>query len=83
MQTACHWIVLSLLLAVIGARSVVGISNEESIPEFFDESLNVYCLIIGFAIILLSIIIAFIIFRVKSREAAFEGSLFQNLDDDE
>ena len=42
-----------------------------------------YCLIIGFGIILLSVIVAIVIFRVKSRAGAFENSLFQNLEDED
>lgn len=53
----------------------------ETIPEFFDDDLNIYALIAGFGIILVCGLIGFLIFKLKSRSAAFENSLFQNLEE--
>lgn len=76
-------LLLSLLFSLLAAHNKVMPKSDQTIPEFFDDDQNVYCLIVGFAIILLSVIIAIIIFRVKSRSAAFEGSLFQNLEEED
>jgi len=65
------------------ASASSGVAGHEEIPEFFDEDQNIYCLIIGMGIIGLCIIIAVVLYRVKSKSAAFEGSLFQNLEDEE
>lgn len=59
------------LLPLITARTAIAAHDEDVIPEFFDDNQNVYCLIVGFAIILLSVIVAIVIFRVKSRAGAF------------
>lgn len=80
MTALTQYIAISLLIYAICARTAVLPGSDEVIPEFFDDDQNVYCLIIGFAIILLSVIIAIVIFRVKSRAEAFEGSLFQHLE---
>lgn len=86
MQGVWRCLLIGVLVGMIAARTAVVPGNEpephpSSIPEFFDDDLNILCLIIGFAIIILSVIVALIIFRVKSRSAAFEGSLFQNLEE--
>jgi uncharacterized membrane protein len=83
MAVLSQYIAIALLLCAIYARTAVLPGSEEVIPEFFDDDQNVYCLIIGFSIILLSVIIAIVIFRVKSRAEAFEGSLFQHLEDED
>lgn len=67
------------VLSLAAAHTLPSSHEEEVIPEFFDDDQNVYCLVIGVAIILLSVLIAIVIFRVKSRSSAFENSLFQNL----
>lgn len=82
MHALAHCLLLSLLFTAM-ARTDVKAGKEEVIPEFFDDDQNVYCLIVGFAIIILSVIIAIVIFRVRSRSAAFEGSLFQHLEEDD
>jgi hypothetical protein len=73
-----EYLLTALLLPLLAATTVPS-SHEETIPEFFDDNQNVYCLIVGFAIILLCLIIAIVIFKVKSKSSAFENSLFQNL----
>jgi uncharacterized membrane protein len=83
MHTLTYCLLLSLILCTLAARTGVRSGKEEVIPEFFDDDQNVYCLIVGFSIILLSVIIAIVIFRVRSRAAAFEGSLFQHLEDED
>jgi ABC-type proline/glycine betaine transport system permease subunit len=76
-------LLFSFVFSIIAARTTTMPRSDETIPEFFDDEQNVYCLIVGFAIILASVIIAIVIFRVKSRSAAFEGSLFQNLEEED
>ena len=39
-------------------------------------------LFIGLGIIVVSIVIALLIYKLRKRSAAFENSLFQNLDED-
>lgn len=78
------YLILLLLLTGIQSTTTKITNNYKSshdIPEFFDDDQNIYCLAIGAAIIVLSFISALVIYRVKSRSAAFEGSLFQNLED--
>ena len=60
-----------------GAR----VGEEELMPEFFDDSRNIMMLFVGLGIILLSIVISLLIFKLRARSAAFENSLFQNLED--
>ena len=55
--------------------------KQTNIPEFFDDSLNVMMLIIGLGIIVISAVISVLICKCKRRSAAFENSLFQNLED--
>lgn len=43
---------------------------------------NVYTLAVGLGIIVLCLIAAIIIFRVRSRSLAFDNSLFQNLEEE-
>ena len=52
-------------------------------PEFFDDDNNIICLGIGIGIIVVCLLIALIIFRIRSRSAAFDGSLFKNLEDED
>jgi hypothetical protein len=71
----CYIISICAAEASVRRRGV----KEGTIPEFFDDSLNIYALIVGLGIILLCGLVAFLIFKLKSRSAAFENSLFQNL----
>lgn len=54
-------------------------ASDDTIPEFFDDMENIYTLAVGLGIIVLCLIIALVIFRVRSRSLAFDNSLFQNL----
>lgn len=83
MAALSRYTIIALLICAFYARTAVLPGSDEKIPEFFDDDQNVYCLIIGFSIILLSVIIAIVIFRVKSRAEAFEGSLFQHLEEED
>ena len=59
---------------------VIGkVEGSDPIPDFFADDENIYTLITGLSIIVLCLIIAIIIFRVRSRSMAFDNSLFQNL----
>lgn len=57
-------------------------NDTQTIDEFFDNDLNIYCLIIGGGIILLSALLSLVLYKVRSRSAQFAGSLFQNIEDD-
>lgn len=76
MAACLVWLVPGSMVG--GARRV----KENTIPEFFDDNLNIYALIVGLGIILLCLLIAFLIFKLKGRNAAFENSLFQNLEEE-
>lgn len=82
LQATTILILFFCLAGLISAAEVAakrkGVMNG-TIPEFFDDSLNIYALIVGLGIILLCGLVAFLIFKLKSRSAAFENSLFQNL----
>ena len=71
-------IVLALASPTVQQHHLPAASND-TIPEFFDDVENIYTLAVGLGIIVLSLIIALVIFRVRSRSLAFDNSLFQNL----
>ena len=71
-------IVLALASPTVQQRHLPAASSD-TIPEFFDDVENIYTLAVGLGIIVLSLIIALVIFRVRSRSLAFDNSLFQNL----
>ena len=75
-------VILALLIALTIQRSAIIVKGGQDIPEFFDDEKNVYCVIIGGAIIVICLILSFVIYRVKSKNA-FEGSLFQNLEEED
>jgi Na+/H+ antiporter NhaC len=78
-------VVMAACLVWLVSGSMVGATKrgkENTIPEFFEDSLNIYALIVGMGIILLCVLIAFLIFKLKGRNAAFENSLFQNLEEE-
>ena len=50
-------------------------------PEFFDDGRNIMMLLVGFGIIVGSGLVALLIYKLRIRSAAFENSLFQNLED--
>lgn len=62
---------LLLVVATVGGAVKGEGATGETIPEFFDDSLNIYVLIIGAGIILVCALIAFLIFKLKGRSAAF------------
>ena len=76
------WVLALVTLEAICGKEVRGQVGEEDLPEFFDDSQNVIFLVSGFGIILLSVLIAVLIYKFKGRSAAFENSLFQNLEDE-
>ena len=76
MATLLFFVIAKPVSEVIVKGKVEG---SDPIPDFFVDDENIYTLITGLSIIVLCLIIAIIIFRVRSRSMAFDNSLFQNL----
>ena len=82
-------VVVLLLGAVLGTERVVSRrgkvvagAGEEVIPEFFEDGQNVVILLIGVGIVVGSMVVSLLIYKCKGRSAAFENSLFQNLEEE-
>lgn len=79
-------LLLGSLVGVMAEGGKVGrrgtrVNEEELMPEFFDDGRNVMMLFVGLGIIVFSLLISLLIFKLRARSAAFENSLFQNLDE--
>lgn len=73
-------VIFALLVGLTIQRSAIIVKGGENIPSFFEDDNNIYCLIIGGAIIVICLILSVVIYKVKSKNA-FDGSLFQNLEE--